>query len=163
MNFSNFFKIFHWESTGILGICQRRNIPYYYLSLFNILLTNFPFLIHHHLLSHTYILLTYCCHSNSTDNTWLLCCQQPELQYFICRVSQTVPISPFSMLVSLNFLNFYFMLFQVKINAGSKDTEPDMKKVSCASRAGCFCGTNNASKFQKLLSMKLFVGISAKL
>ena len=37
-----------------------------------------------------------------------------------------------------------------------------MKKVSCASRAGCCCGWNNASKFQKELSTKLLVGISSK-
>jgi predicted small metal-binding protein len=38
----------------------------------------------------------------------------------------------------------------------------DMKKVSCASRAGCCCGWNSASKFQNELSTKLFVGISSK-
>mmetsp|Transcript_20937 Transcript_20937/g.52090 ORF Transcript_20937/g.52090 Transcript_20937/m.52090 type:complete len:301 (-) Transcript_20937:14-916(-) len=37
-----------------------------------------------------------------------------------------------------------------------------MKNVSCASRAGCICGWIRVSKFQKPLSMKLLVGISAK-
>ena len=34
--------------------------------------------------------------------------------------------------------------------------------MSCMSRAGCCCGTNMASKFQKPDSTKLWVGISAK-
>mmetsp|Transcript_1412 Transcript_1412/g.3780 ORF Transcript_1412/g.3780 Transcript_1412/m.3780 type:complete len:207 (-) Transcript_1412:285-905(-) len=37
-----------------------------------------------------------------------------------------------------------------------------MKKVSCASRAGCCCGWKRESKFQKELSTHLFVGISSK-
>ena len=35
------------------------------------------------------------------------------------------------------------------------------KKVSCASLAGCCCGWNRASKFQKLLSTYALVGISS--
>ena len=41
--------------------------------------------------------------------------------------------------------------------------EPEMKKVSWASLAGCCCGWKRASKFQKLLSTKLLVGISENL
>lgn len=37
-----------------------------------------------------------------------------------------------------------------------------MKKVSCASRAGCDCGWKSESKFQKLDSTHLLVGISLK-
>mmetsp|Transcript_38534 Transcript_38534/g.96989 ORF Transcript_38534/g.96989 Transcript_38534/m.96989 type:complete len:205 (+) Transcript_38534:107-721(+) len=37
-----------------------------------------------------------------------------------------------------------------------------MKKVSWASRAGCCCGWKRVSKFQKELSIYLFVGISSK-
>lgn len=40
---------------------------------------------------------------------------------------------------------------------------PSRKKVSCWSRAGCCCGWNSASKFQKELSTKLSVGISVNL
>jgi len=45
----------------------------------------------------------------------------------------------------------------------NNEYRPETKKVSCASRAGCCCGWNSASKFQKLLSTKLLVGISEKL
>jgi len=40
---------------------------------------------------------------------------------------------------------------------------PEIKKVSWASLAGCCWGWKSASKFQKLLSTKLLVGISVKL
>ena len=44
-----------------------------------------------------------------------------------------------------------------------RDGPPLMKKVSCKSRAGCCCGTNRESKFQKHDSTNRFVGISRNL
>lgn len=50
-----------------------------------------------------------------------------------------------------------------KSDPGIAKYRPDRKKVSCWSLAGCCWGWNSESKFQKELSMKLFVGISVKL